>query len=329
MDVYVQHHAQHGKLSMLHEGLPLEFWVTIVPTVNGESTVLRPLTPEAKLLKIEQLNLAPHYHGMLQKVLTQPYGLFLVVGPAGSGKATTLHALLNRLNTPDHAIWTVENLVKISQKGLQQVQANTKNGLTHAEALRSVMLCEPDIIMVGEMRDREVVEMSIEAASTDRLVFSSLLCASASEAVVWLMDLGVEKSGLADALLGVISQRLVRKLCSHCKRAVPLSLELLGKLRSLYGGRFDEDCASYLGQTGTVFRRGTCQVCHGTGFHGHMAIQELLVASPQLKRLISHGARGEQINDAAGDTGMRTLLQDRIAKVLQGHLDLDEVRGAN
>ncbi len=329
LDVRAQHLPQEGKLSVLLEGLALEYRVSIVPTVHGESMVLRPLTPDAKLLQIEELNLAPHHDRMLQKILAQPYGLMLVVGPAGSGKTTSLHAMLNRLNTPERAIWTVEDAVEIVQKGLQQVQANPKNGLAYADALRSVLLCDPDIILLGEMRDREVVEMGIDAARHGRLVFSSLHCSSAPEAVVRLMDWGVEKAGLADALLGVMSQVMVRKLCSHCKQAEPLSVELLDEMRSRYGPGFDEDWSTYLGQAGTLFRRGACQACQGTGYHGQMVIQELLVVSPQLKQLISHGARLEQIREAASDAGMRTLMQDRIAKVLQGHLDLGEVRGTN
>ena len=327
LDISMPPKPQDGKLSMHHEGDSLEFRVATVPTVHGESMVLQRLTPGAKLMKIEELNLTPHNHLMLQKVLAQPQGLFLVVGPAGSGKTTALHALLNQLNTVDRKIWTAENPVEMIQKGLQQVQANPKSGFTFAAALQSVLLCDPDIIMVGEIRDLDTANIGMEASLTGHLVFSTLHSISAPEALTRWMDWGVDKSGFADALLGVMSQRLVRTLCSHCKQPVQLTPEIRADLKSLYGERFDEDCASFLGKEGTLFRRGTCKACQGTGFHGRMAIQELLVVSPELKRLISQGARLEQLTDAACRAGMRTLIQDQIIKAFQGYLDLDDVLG--
>ncbi len=327
LDVSRQHLPQDGKLSMRHEGNSLEFRVASVPTVYGESMVLRLLTHGAKLMTIEELNLAPHYQGMLQKVLAQPYGLFLVVGPANSGRTTSLHALLKQLNTADRKIWTTEDPVEITQKGLQQIQADPKNGFTFAAALRSILLCDPDIITVGEMRDLETASMGVEASLTGHLVFSTLQSMSAPETVTRLMDLGVDRSSFANALLGVMSQRLVRKLCSNCKQPLQLTPEIRSELNSMYGERFDEDCATYLGKAGNLFRRGTCKACQGTGFYGRTAIQELLVASPELRRLISQGAQLEQLTDAASHAGFRTFIQDQIVKALQGHLDFDEVRG--
>lgn len=327
LDVSTQNQPQDGKLSMSHDGNPLEFRVATVPTVHGESMVLRPLTPGIKLMKIDELNLAPHYHGMLQKVLAQPYGLFLVVGPARSGKTTSLHALLNQLNTEDRNIWSVEDPVEIIQNGLQQVQVNPKNGFAFAAALRSVLLCDPDIIMVGAMRDQETANIGIEAALTGHLMFSTLHSISAPDTFTRLMNLGVDMPSFADALLGVMYQRLVRKLCSNCKQPVQLTPEIQGELRSLYGERFDEDCTTYLGKAGALFRRGKCTACQSTGFSGHLAIQEILVTSPDLKRLVAKGAPLEQLFDAACHAGMRTLIQDQVVKAFQGHLDLDEIRG--
>lgn len=326
LDISEQRKPQDGKLVVRYKGNPLEFRVATIPTVHGESMVLRLLASGAKLMKIDEMNLAPHYHGMLRKVLAQPHGVFLVVGPTGSGKTTSLHALLNHLNTADRKIWTAEDPVEITQKGLQQVQVHPKIGFTFAAAMRSFLRCDPDIIMVGEMRDQETATIGIEASLTGHLVFSTLHSNSAPETLTRLMDLGVEKSSFADALLGVMSQRLMRKLCEKCKQPVQPTPQLQGDLRALYGGRFDEDCGTYLA-AGRLFRHGKCAACQNTGFHGRVPIHEFLVASPDLKRLISQGARLEQLVDAACEAGMRTLIQDQVIKAFQGLVDVDEALG--
>jgi type II secretory ATPase GspE/PulE/Tfp pilus assembly ATPase PilB-like protein len=328
LDISEQRKPQDGKLMVRYKGNPLEFRIATIPTVHGESMVLRLLSSGAKLMKIDEMNIAPHYHGMLHKVLAQPHGVFLVVGPTGSGKTTSLHALLNHLNTADRKIWTAEDPVEITQKGLQQVQVHPKIGFTFAAAMRSFLRCDPDIIMVGEMRDQETATIGIEASLTGHLVFSTLHSNSAPETLTRLMDLGVEKSSFADALLGVMSQRLMRKLCSKCKQPVPLTPELKGDLKALYGERFEDDCGAYLGAGGTLFRHGKCNACQNTGFHGRVPIHEFLVASPDLKRLISQGARLEQLIDAACQAGMRTLIQDQVIKAFMGHVDVDEALGA-
>ena len=328
LDISEQRKPQDGKLMVRYKGNPLEFRVATIPTVHGESMVLRLLTSGAKLMKIDEMNIAPHYHSMLHKVLGQPHGVFLVVGPTGSGKTTSLHALLNHLNTPDRKIWTAEDPVEITQKGLQQVQVHPKIGFTFAAAMRSFLRCDPDIIMVGEMRDQETATIGIEASLTGHLVFSTLHSNSAPETLTRLIDLGVEKSSFADALLGVMSQRLMRKLCSKCKQPVPLTPELQGDLKALYGERFEDDCGAYLGAAGSLFRHGKCNACQNTGFHGRVPIHEFLVASPDLKRLISQGARLEQLVDAACQAGMRTLIQDQVIKAFLGYVDVDEALGA-
>lgn len=326
LDISEQRKPQDGKLMVRFKGNPLEFRIATIPTVHGESMVMRLLASGAKLMKIDEMNLAPHYHGMLHKVLAQPHGVFLVVGPTGSGKTTSLHALLNHLNTTDRKIWTAEDPVEITQKGLQQVQVHPKIGFTFAAAMRSFLRCDPDIIMVGEMRDQETATIGIEASLTGHLVFSTLHSNSAPETLTRLMDLGVDKSSFADALLGVMSQRLMRKLCSKCKQPVQLTPDIQTDLKALYGERFDEDCGAYL-TTSTLFRHGKCDACQNTGFHGRVPIHEFLVASPDLKRLISQGARLENLIEAACQAGMRTLIQDQIIKAFQGLVDVDEVRG--
>jgi type II secretory ATPase GspE/PulE/Tfp pilus assembly ATPase PilB-like protein len=326
LDISEQRKPQDGKLSVRYKGDPLEFRIATIPTVHGESMVLRLLTG-AKLMKIENMNLAPHYHDMLHHVLGQPHGLFLVVGPTGSGKTTSLHALLNHLNTADRKIWTAEDPVEITQSGLQQVQVHPKIGFTFAAAMRSFLRCDPDIIMVGEMRDEETATIGVEASLTGHLVFSTLHSNSAPETLTRLIDLGVEKSSFADALLGVMSQRLMRKLCDQCKQPVQITAELKAELKALYGERFDADCAGFFKQTPTLYKHAGCDACQRSGFYGRMPIHELLIASPDLKRLISQGPRLDQLVEAACDAGMRTLIQDQIIKAFQGYLDVDEVRG--
>lgn len=326
LDISEQRKPQDGKLSVRYKGNPLEFRIATIPTVHGESMVLRLLTG-AKLMKIENMNLAPHYHAMLHHILGQPHGLFLVVGPTGSGKTTSLHALLNHLNTADRKIWTAEDPVEITQIGLQQVQVHPKIGFTFAAAMRSFLRCDPDIIMVGEMRDEETATIGVEASLTGHLVFSTLHSNSAPETLTRLIDLGVEKSSFADALLGVMSQRLMRKLCDQCKAPVPLTAELKAELKTLYGNRFDADCGGFLSKPTGLYKHVGCDACQQTGFYGRMPIHELLIASPDMKRLISQGPRLDQLVESACEAGMRTLSQDQIIKAFQGFLDIDEVRG--
>ena len=257
-------------------------------------------------------------------------------GPTGSGKTTTLHSLLGFLNTEELKIWTAEDPIEITQAGLRQVQVNAKIGWTFATAMRAFMRADPDVIMVGEMRDPETAKIGIEASLTGHLVLSTLHTNSAPESVVRLLDLGMDPFNFADALLGVLGQRLVRRLCAGCRSAyVPAANELeelaleycsgtaLDAAKTLQSWRTD-----YGGASGkiTLFRAGGCPQCDRSGYRGRMGLFELLVADSAVKRLVQTRAPVNEIAGAALAKGMRTLKQDGIEKVLQGVTDMHQVR---
>jgi len=256
--------------------------------------------------------------------------MFLVCGPTGSGKTTTLHSVLAALNTGEKKIWTAEDPIEITQAGLRQVQVNPKIGWTFAAALRSLMRADPDIIMVGEIRDAETAKIGIEASLTGHLVFSTLHTNSAAESVVRLLDFGMDPFNFGDALLGVLSQRLVRKLCLHCRSRFEPGA---GELEAL--------AAEYCGDTGlnaeqaltrwredkiSVYSAKGCKECDRTGYRGRTAVWELMVADAIVKRLVQKRAPVEEIVSAALAGGMRTLKQDGIDKVLHGITDMAQVR---
>jgi len=262
--------------------------------------------------------------------------MFLVCGPTGSGKTTTLHSLLGFRNTPDTKVWTAEDPIEITQAGIRQVQMNAKIGWTFAAAMRSFMRADPDIIMVGEMRDAETAKIGIEASLTGHLVFSTLHTNSAVESVVRLLDLGMDPFNFADALLGVLAQRLVRKLCTQCRSKHEPSVKEMEDLAAEYcgsgGGNSDVEIDKLLkkwrGQGKvTMYRPKGCKECDQAGYKGRTAVYELMVADAAVKRLIQTRAPIAEISAAALANGMRTLKQDGIDKVLQGHTDMHQVRG--
>ncbi len=324
LDISEHRLPQDGKFAVNYKGAQLEFRVAIIPTVHGESVTLRLLTT-ASFLSINELNIAEHYQPHLKKLLNSSHGLFLVAGPTGSGKTTTLHSVLNQLNTEDRKIWTAEDPVEITQPGLQQVQVQPKIGFTFAKAMRAFLRGDPDVIMVGEMRDQETATIGIEASLTGHIVFSTLHSNSAPEAVTRLIDLGVERANFADALLGVLSQRLMRRLCPHCKEPVLLNANIWQALNNLYGADFERDCGHFRQGSRLVYRPKGCNDCQGIGYQGRIGIHEMLIASSHVKRLIAQGASTEQLESAACEAGMRTLSQDRIYKTLSGDLNIDDL----
>jgi len=250
----------------------------------------------------------------IKRLIARPHGLFLVCGPTGSGKTTTLHSLLGHLNTADTKIWTAEDPIEIAQAGLRQVQVNAKIGWTFAAAMRSFMRADPDVIMVGEMRDIETAKTGIEASLTGHLVFSTLHTNSAAESVVRLLDLGMDPFNFADALLGVLAQRLVRKLCPDCKTAyTPLGAEL-EELAA-------ESCT--LPPTGMLYRAKGCARCDRSGYKGRIAVYELLVADAAVKRLVQSRA---PVSEIAAAAGLRTLKQSALDRVIAGHTDMHQAR---
>jgi type II secretory ATPase GspE/PulE/Tfp pilus assembly ATPase PilB-like protein len=243
------------------------------------------------------------------------------VGPTGSGKTTTLHAALHHLNTPGTKIWTAEDPVEITQEGLRQVQVNSKIGFDFSHAMRSFLRADPDIIMVGEMRDYETAKIGVEASLTGHLVLSTLHTNSAPETIIRLLDMGIDPFNFADSLLGVLAQRLVRVLCKSCKVAYEPDADVLSDMLHGYG----EEHFPELGEIKTLFRPKGCSECNNTGFRGRMGVHELLVSSDRIKKLVARRNSVEDLRNAGVAEGMRTLLQDGIRKVVEGHTDLKQV----
>lgn len=324
LDISERRKPQDGKLTVKFKGQPLELRVATLPTVHGESVVMRILAA-SEPLPLNKLNLSDRNIEETRRLVNNPHGIFLVVGPTGSGKTTTLHAVLGHINTPERKIWTAEDPVEITQPGLQQMQVQPKIGLTFAAALRSFLRADPDVIMIGEMRDQETAEAGVEASLTGHLVFSTLHTNSAPETLTRLLDMGIDPISFSDALLGVLAQRLVRTLCKECKQTYTPEAEEVQLLQRYYG---EKDFAELKVDPAQVklYRAVGCDKCGGTGYRGRTGVHELLVASPEMKELIYRRATAAEIKALAMQQGMRTLMQDGIVKLLKGQTDLAQVR---
>jgi type II secretory ATPase GspE/PulE/Tfp pilus assembly ATPase PilB-like protein len=324
LDISERRKPQDGKISLRLNGQRTELRVATVPTVNGESAVMRILA-SGDPLPFEKLSLSKRNYEVLRKSADTPYGLLLVVGPTGSGKTTTLHAVMGYLNTPDKKIWTAEDPVEITQSGLQQVQVQPKIGFNFAAALRSFLRADPDIVMIGEMRDHETAHIGVEASLTGHLVLSTLHTNSAPETVTRLLDLGLDPASFADALLAVLAQRLVRTLCVKCKEEYVVNEQEYETIVRFYGAEFASELNLVPHQT-TLFRAKGCQFCGGSGYRGRMGVHELLATSDRMRRLIYQKAAVQDIQALSIEEGMRTLMQDGIQKMLRGYTDLAQIR---
>ncbi|HEY3174573.1 MAG TPA: GspE/PulE family protein [Candidatus Polarisedimenticolia bacterium] len=318
LDISERRKPQDGKIRFRTPGGVLELRVATMPTAGHNEDVVMRLLSASKPLPLDRLNMTPRNLEEFKKVISKPYGIVLCVGPTGSGKTTTLHSALGHINTADMKIWTAEDPVEISQPGLRQVQVNPRIGLTFAAALRSFLRADPDVIMVGEMRDSETAQIGVESSLTGHLVFSTLHTNSAAETVVRLLDMKVDPFSFADALLGILAQRLVRTICAAC--AEPYAA----------GAGETEEIARALGRRAgpvTLKRPKGCPECHDTGYRGRTAIHELLVGTAAIKSLVGRHAPVEEIRRQAIADGMTTLLQDGMERVLAGQTDLRQVRG--
>jgi type II secretory ATPase GspE/PulE/Tfp pilus assembly ATPase PilB-like protein/GAF domain-containing protein len=348
LDVAEQRQPQDGKISFKKYGaLDIQLRVTTIPSSgNVEDVVLRILaareTMPLDLLGMQSFNL-----DRLRATVEKPYGLFLVCGPADSGKSTTLHAMLKHLNTPATKIWSVEDPVEITQQGVRQVEVDREAGQDFATIMRALLRADADVIMVDAMGDRETADMGIDAALAGHLVCSTLHTHSAPESVARLLDMGVDQFKLADALLGVLAQRLARRLCPACKQAYhPTGMELELMLTEYCeelnnAGIFGQDAkagrtavlagwrARYADKDGkfTLYRAAGCGLCED-GYRGRIGLHELLVVSDKVRLLLQERARVAQLRAAAVEDGMPTLRMDGIEKILLGHTDIKMVRAA-
>ena len=342
LDISERRKPQDGKInfSKFVQGSRLELRVATVPTQGNHEDVVLRLLIGSRPIPLDHLNLSPKNLERFKQVVTRPHGMLLCVGPTGSGKTTTLHSAMGYINTPERKIWTAEDPIEITQSGLRQVQVNPKIDWTFAKALRAFLRADPDVIMVGEIRDHETAQVAIEASLTGHLVLSTLHTNSAAETVTRLLDMGMDPFNFADALLAVLAQRLVRRLCTQCRTPHPASPEEEEELLHDYLHAFhtaeqppspDEVLAEWRRRFGsqerlTRYRCAGCETCGGTGHRGRAGIHELMSVTRGLRHLIQTGARADDLLHHALGEGMRTLRQDGIEKVLAGVTSIEEVR---
>jgi type II secretory ATPase GspE/PulE/Tfp pilus assembly ATPase PilB-like protein/GAF domain-containing protein len=326
LDITIRRIPQDGKIKFRKPGgEEIELRVATIPTQGVEDVVMRILAM-GEIMPLDTMAMSARNLKELRSVLAKPYGMILVVGPTGSGKTTTLHAALREINRPDRKIWTAEDPVEITQYGLRQVQVQPKIGFDFASAMRAFLRADPDVIMVGEMRDFETAKTGVEASLTGHLVFSTLHTNSAPETIVRLLDMGIDPLNFADALLGILAQRLVRTLCKKCKEAYHPDRSEFDEMVQGYGEEpFRKLNISYDDKF-MLHRPKGCNVCDKTGYKGRMGIHELIVATDGIKRLIQKHETVEVIRDLAMKEGMTTLLQDGIYKSIRGVTDFKQVR---
>lgn len=338
LDISEHRHPQDGKIDFGRHGpLPIELRVAIIPTANNlEDAVLR-ILGGSEPLPLDALGFSDPDLGKLKKMIARSYGLILVCGPTGSGKTTTLHSVLRDINRPDIKIWTAEDPIEITQPGLRQVQVQSRIDWTFAAAMRAFLRADPDVIMVGEMRDAETTKIGIEASLTGHLVFSTLHTNSAAESIVRLLDLGMDPFNFADALIGILSQRLARKLCPNCKEVHVASETEISDLVEEYCSDTNLDRGAVLGQWRTDFGKDGhlmlrkavgCDACRD-GYKGRVIVYELLAGTTQVKHLVRSRATVPQLVAAAQEEGMRSLRQNAIERVLHGVLDMASARAAS
>jgi type II secretory ATPase GspE/PulE/Tfp pilus assembly ATPase PilB-like protein len=347
LDISEKRKPQDGKIKFKKFGpLDIELRVATIPSTGGVEDVVMRILAAGEPIPLDKLGVSPSNLPKLKEAVSKPYGLFFVCGPTGSGKTTTLHSVLGFLNTPDTKIWTAEDPVEITQKGLRQVQVNKKAGLDFAAVMKAFLRADPDIIMVGEMRDKETTGTGIEASLTGHLVFATLHTNSAPESIIRLLDMGMDPFNFADALLGILAQRLAKRLCGKCKETYnpgpdeikQLLQEYCSELlatapfkkdtKAAYENVYKDLLKSYGNEKGqfTLCKPKGCDACGGSGYKGRAGLHELLIATDPIKKLIQEHARVAEILAACLENGMRTLKMDGMEKVFQGITDMACVR---
>jgi type II secretory ATPase GspE/PulE/Tfp pilus assembly ATPase PilB-like protein len=344
LDISERRKPQDGKINFARFSSQhkLELRVATIPTNNGLEDVVMRILASSRPIPLDRIGLTPANLGALQHAVARPYGMVLCVGPTGSGKTTTLHSALAHINTAERKIWTAEDPIEITQAGLRQVQVNPKIDWTFAKALRAFLRADPDVIMVGEIRDQETAEIAVEASLTGHLVLSTLHTNSAAETITRLLDMGMDPFNFADSLLAVLAQRLVRRSCTSCQTAEPISEADLSELLDDYLHVFPADARpsklalmadwiKHHGKDGRLmkFHSPGCPSCGHSGYKGRAGLHELLSVSKNIRRMVQTGARAEELHHAALAEGMRSLRQDGIVKVLQGVTTIAEVHATS
>ncbi len=347
LDISEKRRPQDGKIKFKKYGpADIELRVATIPSQGGVEDIVMRILASGEPLPLDKMAFSARNSELIKATVAKPYGLFFVCGPTGSGKTTTLHAILKHINTPETKIWTAEDPVEITQKGLRQVQINKKAGLDFATIMRAFLRADPDVIMVGEMRDKETVSIGIEASLTGHLVFATLHTNSAPESIIRLLDMGMDPFNFADALLGILAQRLARRLCSDCKKPHVATDEEIQAMLHEYTEELKftpswqqaPEAAMQVLQAEWVKLYGNekgelvihepvgCDKCSGTGYRGRVALHELLLGSDRVKKAVQEHARVAELLGIAIEEGMHTLKQDGMEKVLQGVTDMRQVR---
>ncbi len=327
LDIAERRKPQDGKIKFkIGENKEIELRVATIPTAGYNEDVVMRILAASEPLPLEKMGFSDRNLREIKSIAEKPYGIILCVGPTGSGKTTTLHSVLGHINTPDIKIWTAEDPVEITQYGLRQVQVHSKIGFTFAAAMRAFLRADPDVIMVGEMRDKETAETGIEASLTGHLVLSTLHTNSAVETITRLLDMGCDSFSFADAMLGVLAQRLARRICKDCREAYQPTKEEFEELRQGYGPDYWDKLDVKFDSSFKLYRGKGCETCNRSGLKGRVALHELLLGTDPMKRLIQNKAKTEEMLKLAMEEGMTTLVQDGIQKVLQGHTTYKEVK---
>jgi type II secretory ATPase GspE/PulE/Tfp pilus assembly ATPase PilB-like protein len=326
LDIAERRKPQDGKINFKRFGpIDVELRIATMPTVGQLEDVVIRILHTGDPISYEDLGISPRNMAVFEKAIRRPYGLILVVGPTGSGKTTTLHSAIAKINLPETKIWTAEDPVEITQKGLRQVQVNPRIGLTFAAALRSFLRLDPDVIMVGEMRDEETASIAVEASLTGHLVLSTLHTNTAPETVTRLLEMGLDPFSFSDSLLCILAQRLARRLCKECKRVYKPESKQLEEIIEEYGA--EQFPATGLNREELLIAEPVgCDACDNTGYRGRLGIHEMLECNDGMKNLIKKKPETDDIRRRAVADGMTTLKQDGILKVFQQHTDIHEIR---
>lgn len=317
--------AQDGRFTIGLEGTPIEVRVSVIPGSYGESIVMRALNPKAINLNLEDMGFRKDIYELLEKEIRKPHGIIITTGPTGSGKTTTLYAFLKKINSPEIKIITLEDPIEYHLNGIVQTQIEAEKGYTFAAGLRAVLRQDPDVILIGEIRDQETAEIAIQSAQTGHLVFSTLHTNDASGAIPRFVVLKAVPSMLANSINIILAQRLVRRLCQFCKKEVAPNAELLSKIKKILGELPKNVEHKPINDGLKIYEASSCEKCQGTGYKGRIGIAEIIVKTPEMEELIAKNPTRAQTFKLARQQGMVTLYQDALLKVVDGISSMEEI----